>query len=159
MNKKYTVTSALPYANGPLHIGHIAGVYLPADIYVRYRKSKGDDILFVCGSDEHGAAITLRAKQDGVSPKDIVDRYHAINKKAFADFGIDFDVYHRTSSDLHNETAANYFKNLEDQGCFTKKTSEQKKRITRCRWNIEERIFTSGYLNTKRNNNTLIGKV
>ena len=125
MSKKYTVTSALPYANGPLHIGHIAGAYLPADIYVRYRKAKGDDVLFVCGSDEHGAAITLQAKKNGVSPKQIVDKYHAINKKSFSDFGINFDIYHRTSSDLHHETASDYFKVLEESGVFTKKTSEQ----------------------------------
>ena len=92
MNKKYTVTSALPYANGPIHIGHIAGAYLPADIFVRYCRSKGKDVLFICGSDEHGAAITIRAKQDNVSPKEIVDKYHEINKKSFADFGIDFDM-------------------------------------------------------------------
>tara|TARA_B100000900_G_C20598844_1_gene724641 strand:+ start:1266 stop:2954 length:1689 start_codon:yes stop_codon:yes gene_type:complete len=125
MSKKYTVTSALPYANGPLHIGHIAGAYLPADIYVRYRKAKGDDVLFVCGSDEHGAAITLRAKKDGVSPQEIVDKYHAINKKAFEDLGINFDIYHRTSSELHHETASDYFKLLEKKKVFTKKTSEQ----------------------------------
>ena len=115
MSKKYTVTSALPYANGPLHIGHIAGAYLPADIYVRYRKAKGDDVLFVCGSDEHGAAITLRAKKDSVSPQEIVDKYHAINKKAFADLGIKFDIYHRTSSELHHQTASEYFKTLEEK--------------------------------------------
>lgn len=125
MSKKYTVTSALPYANGPLHIGHIAGAYLPADIYVRYRKAQGDDVLFVCGSDEHGAAITLRAKKDGVSPQEIVDRYHAINKKAFEDFGIDFDIYDRTSAELHHETASEYFKTLEEKEVFTQKTSEQ----------------------------------
>ena len=95
--KRYTVTSALPYANGPLHIGHIAGAYLPADIYVRYRKSKQDDVLFVCGSDEHGAAITLRAKKEGLSPQEIVDTFHQLNKQSFADFGINFDIYHRTS--------------------------------------------------------------
>ncbi len=115
----------MPYANGPLHIGHIAGAYLPADIYVRYRKSKGDDVLFVCGSDEHGAAITLRAKKDGVSPQEIVDKYHAINEKAFTDLGIDFDIYHRTSSELHHETASEYFKTLEEKEVFTQKTSEQ----------------------------------
>ena len=125
MSKKYTVTSALPYANGPLHIGHIAGAYLPADIYVRYRKAKGDDVLFVCGSDEHGAAITLRAKKDGVSPQEIVDKYHAINEKAFLDLGIDFDIFHRTSSKLHHETAAEYFKSLAKKEVFTQKTSEQ----------------------------------
>ena len=125
MSKKYTVTSALPYANGPLHIGHIAGAYLPADIYVRYRKAKGDDVLFVCGSDEHGAAITLRAKKEGVSPQEIVDKYHTINEKAFADFGIDFDIYHRTSSALHHETASEFFKILEEKELFVQKISEQ----------------------------------
>ena len=125
MSKKYTVTSALPYANGPLHIGHIAGAYLPADIYVRYRKAKGDDVLFVCGSDEHGAAITLRAKKDSLSPQEIVDKYHMINEKAFADLGIEFDIYHRTSSELHHQTASDFFKNLAKKNVFTQKTSEQ----------------------------------
>ncbi len=123
--KRYTVTSALPYANGPLHIGHIAGAYLPADIYVRYLKGKGHDVAFVCGSDEHGAAITLRAKKDGVSPQEIVDKYHNINKKAFADFGIDFSIYHRTSDELHHETAQEFFKTLEEKNVFSKKTAEQ----------------------------------
>ena len=123
--KRYTVTSALPYANGPLHIGHIAGAYLPADIYVRYLKGKGHDVAFVCGSDEHGAAITLRAKKDGVSPQEIVDKYHNINKQAFADFGIDFSIYHRTSAELHHETAQDFFKTLEEKNVFTKKTAEQ----------------------------------
>jgi methionyl-tRNA synthetase len=123
--KRYIVTSALPYANGPLHIGHIAGAYLPADIYVRYLKGKGNDVAFVCGSDEHGAAITLRAKKDGVSPQEIVDKYHNINKKAFADFGIDFSIYHRTSDELHHETAQKFFKNLESKNVFTKKKVEQ----------------------------------
>lgn len=125
MSKKYTVTSALPYANGPLHIGHIAGAYLPADIYVRYRKANGDEVLFVCGSDEHGAAITLGAKKYGVSPQEIVDKYHQMNRKSFSDFGIAFDIYHRTSDDLHHETAAEYFKTLEKKGIFVQKTSEQ----------------------------------
>lgn len=125
MSKKYTVTSALPYANGPLHIGHIAGAYLPADIYVRYRKAKGDDVLFVCGSDEHGAAITLRAKKESVSPQEIVDKYHAINEKAFADLGIEFDIFHRTSSEIHHETASDFFKTLKEKGVFKQKTSEQ----------------------------------
>ena len=123
--KRYTVTSALPYANGPLHIGHIAGAYLPADIYVRYLKGKGHDVAFVCGSDEHGAAITLRAKKDGVPPQEIVDKYHNINKKAFSDFGIDFSIYHRTSDKLHHETAQDFFKTLEEKNVFTKKTAEQ----------------------------------
>jgi len=115
----------LPYANGPLHIGHIAGAYLPADIYVRYLRIKGEDVVFVCGSDEHGAAITIRAKKEGGSPKEIVDKYHEINKRAFQEFGIDFDIYHRTSSDLHHETAQEFFLDLEKKGIFTKKTSKQ----------------------------------
>ena len=126
MNKKrFTVTSALPYANGPLHIGHIAGAYLPADIFVRYQKLKGNDVVFICGSDEHGAAITLRAKKEGVSPKEIVDKYHKINKQAFKDFGISFSIYHRTSSDLHHETAKEIFTNLNNNNRFTKKVSKQ----------------------------------
>jgi len=124
-SKKYTVTSALPYANGPLHIGHIAGAYLPADIYVRYRKLKKDDVLFVCGSDEHGAAITLRAKKEGKTPKEIVDYYHDLNKNTFKEFGIDFDIYHRTSEELHHQTAQEFFSVLESKNIFTKKTSEQ----------------------------------
>ena len=123
--KRYTVTSALPYANGPLHIGHIAGAYLPADIFVRYLKLKGNDVAFICGSDEHGAAITLRAKKDGVSPKEIVDKYHNLNKKSFKDFGIDFSIYHRTSSQLHHDTAKEFFSELNNNNQFTKKTSEQ----------------------------------
>ena len=114
MNKKrFTVTSALPYANGPLHIGHIAGAYLPADIFVRYQKLKGHDVLFVCGSDEHGAAITLQAKKNKVSPQDIIDKYHYLNKKSFEEFGIDFSIYHRTSESLHHKTAAKFFLKLE----------------------------------------------
>lgn len=123
--KKHTITAALPYANGPLHLGHIAGVYLPADIYARYMRMKGEDVLFVCGSDEHGAAITLRAKKDGVTPQEIVDRYHNINKKAFENFGISFDIYHRTSSELHKQTASDYFKKLNDSGEFITKETEQ----------------------------------
>tara|TARA_B110000879_G_scaffold29828_1_gene40713 strand:+ start:2008 stop:3702 length:1695 start_codon:yes stop_codon:yes gene_type:complete len=123
--KRYTVTSALPYANGPLHIGHIAGAYLPADIFVRYLKLKGNDVAFICGSDEHGAAITLRAKKDGVSAQEIVDRYHNLNKQSFKDFGIDFSIYDRTSSELHHETAKEFFTELNDNNHFTQKTSEQ----------------------------------
>ncbi len=123
--KRYTVTAALPYANGPLHIGHIAGAYLPADTYVRYLRAKGKDVVFICGSDEHGAAITIQAKKEGVSPQEIVDKYHAINKQAFVDFGIDFDIYHRTSSKLHHETASAAFTKLHDKGTFTEQTSEQ----------------------------------
>ena len=123
--KRYTVTSALPYANGPLHVGHIAGAYLPADIYVRYRKSKQDDVLFVCGSDEHGAAITLRAKKEGLSPQEIVDTYHQLNKQSFTDFGINFDIYHRTSDPLHHQTAKEFFEILYEKGVFTEIVSQQ----------------------------------
>ncbi len=124
-SKRFTVTSALPYANGPLHIGHIAGAYLPADIFVRYQKLIGNDVVFICGSDEHGAAITLRAKKDGVSPQEIVDKYHSLNKESFEKFGIDFSIYHRTSSELHHETAKEFFTDLHDNNQFTKKTTKQ----------------------------------
>jgi methionyl-tRNA synthetase len=124
-NKRYLITSALPYSNGPLHIGHIAGAYLPADIYVRYLKLKANDVAFICGSDEHGVPITLRAKKEGVSPQDIVDRYHKINKKAFKDLGIAFDIYHRTSDKLHHETASEFFTNLYDKVEFVEKEEEQ----------------------------------
>jgi len=123
--KRYLITSALPYANGPLHLGHIAGAYLPADIYVRYLKLKGKDVAFICGSDEHGVPITLRARKEGVSPQDIVDKYHKMIKKAFADFGIDFDIYHRTSSKLHHETASDFFKTMYEKGEFIEKEEEQ----------------------------------
>ena len=125
MTNKYTVTAALPYANGPLHLGHVAGVYLPADTFVRFLRMNDADVLFVCGSDEHGAAITLRAKKDGVSPKEIVDKYHNLIGNAFADFGIEFDVYDRTSSDLHHETSSNFFKELNRKNRFVQKSSEQ----------------------------------
>jgi methionyl-tRNA synthetase len=125
LKKRYTITSALPYANGPLHIGHIAGAYLPADIFVRYLRGKNEDVIFICGSDEHGAAITLRAKKEGISPQEIVDKYHWMNKKAFSDFGIDFDIYHRTSDPLHHKTAQDFFLKLNENHTFTKKTSEQ----------------------------------
>ena len=121
----YTVTAALPYANGPLHLGHVAGVYLPADIFVRFLRMNGHDVAFICGSDEHGAAITLRAKKEGLSPKDIVDKYDGIIRTAFQDFQISFDIFHRTSSELHHETSAAFFKKLYDQGQFTEEVSEQ----------------------------------
>jgi len=123
--KKHLVTAALPYANGPLHIGHIAGAYLPADIYVRYLKSIGDDVAFICGSDEHGAAITLRAKKEGTTPQAIVDKYHEINKNAFADFGIQFDKYSRTTQEIHHKTAQDFFRVLNDKDVFEKQTSAQ----------------------------------
>ena len=109
---KFTVTAALPYANGPLHLGHVAGVYLPADIFVRFLKMNNHDVAFVCGSDEHGAAITLRAKKEGISPQEIVDKYNKQIGDAFADFYINFDIFHRTSSDLHKKTAQDFFKVL-----------------------------------------------
>ena len=118
--KRYTVTSALLYANGPVHIGHVAGAYLPADIYVRYLKSNENDVVFICGSDEHGAAITLQAKKEGISPKEIIDKYHDLNKKTFEDFGINFSIYHRTSAELHHQTAADFFKNLDNKNLFIK---------------------------------------
>jgi len=123
--KRYLITSALPYANGPLHLGHIAGAYLPADIYVRYLKLKGKEVAFICGSDEHGVPITLRARKEGVTPQDIVDKYHEMIKKAFTEFGIDFDIYHRTSSKLHHETASDFFKTMYDKGEFIEKEEEQ----------------------------------
>ncbi|MGC6432705.1 MAG: methionine--tRNA ligase [Crocinitomicaceae bacterium] len=126
MNKaKYTVTAALPYANGPLHLGHVAGVYLPADIFVRFLRMNDHDVLFVCGSDEHGAAITLRAKKEGTTPQEIVDKYNQQIGKAFEDFNISFDVFHRTSSELHQQTAQDFFKVLHEKGKFTQKVSEQ----------------------------------
>lgn len=123
--KRYTVTAALPYANGPLHLGHLAGVYIPSDIYARFLRSNSRDVAFVCGSDEHGAAITLRAKKENTTPQAIVDLYHFMNKDVFEKLGISFDIYHRTSSDLHKETAANYFKDLDKKGAFTKSTTQQ----------------------------------
>ena len=123
--KRYTVTSALPYANGPLHIGHIAGAYLPADIFVRYLRSNDKDVLYVCGSDEHGAAITLRAKKEGVTPQEIVDKYHNQIKDTFERFGMSFDIYHRTSSQIHHKTSQEFFKQLYDKGEFVEKESEQ----------------------------------
>jgi methionyl-tRNA synthetase len=123
--KRTTVTSALPYANGPVHIGHLAGVYVPADIYVRYLRLKGEEVLFVGGSDEHGVPITIKAKKEGVTPQDIVDRYHTIIKKSFEDFGITFDIYSRTTSKTHRELASEIFKTIESKGGFVEKTSEQ----------------------------------
>jgi methionyl-tRNA synthetase len=123
--KRYLVTSALPYANGPIHIGHLAGVYIPSDIYTRYLRMKGVDVISICGSDEHGVPITLKARKEGVTPQEIVDRYHFLNKKAFEDFGISFDIYSRTSDKVHYETASEFFKTLYDKGVFTEKTSEQ----------------------------------
>lgn len=123
--KRTTVTSALPYANGPVHIGHLAGVYVPADIYVRYLRLKKEEVLFIGGSDEHGVPITIRAKKEGVTPQDVVDRYHALIKKSFEEFGISFDIYSRTSSKTHHQLASEFFKKLHDEGKFIERTSEQ----------------------------------
>lgn len=123
--KRTLVTSALPYANGPVHIGHLAGVYVPADIYTRYLRLKGEDVLFIGGSDEHGVPITLKARKEGISPQDVVDKYHNLIKKSFEDFGISFDIYSRTTSKVHHETAAQFFRTLYDKGEFLEKESEQ----------------------------------
>ena len=123
--KRYTVTSALPYANGPVHIGHLAGVYVPADIYVRYLRNNGKEVLFIGGSDEHGVPITIKARKEGVTPQDIVDRYHNIIKKSFEELGISFDIYSRTSNPTHHETAAGFFKYLHDNGKLIEKVSQQ----------------------------------
>ncbi len=123
--KRTLVTTALPYANGPVHIGHLAGVYVPADIYVRYLRLKGREVLFIGGSDEHGVPITIKAKKEGVTPQDIVDRYHKIIKESFEEFGISFDIYSRTSSKIHYKTASDFFKTLYEKGEFIEKTSEQ----------------------------------
>lgn len=123
--KRYTITAALPYANGPIHIGHVAGAYLPSDIYARYLRLKGEDVAFVCGSDEHGVAITLGAKKEGISPRQFVDKYHALMKKAFEDFGISFDIYSRTSNEIHYQTAQEFFKRIDEQNIFLEETSEQ----------------------------------
>jgi methionyl-tRNA synthetase len=123
--KRYTVTAALPYANGPVHIGHLAGCYLPADIYVRYLRQRGRDVKFICGSDEHGVAITMKARKEGITAQQVVDKYHHMMKNAFVDFGITFDVYSRTSSDLHKENAAEFFQNLYDKGVLTEQETAQ----------------------------------
>ncbi len=123
--RRYTITAALPYANGPLHIGHLAGAYLPADIYVRYLRAKNKDVAFICGSDEHGAAITLRAKKEGITPQQIIDKYHAQMKGTFENFGIAFDIYHRTSSALHHQTAQDFFLQLNKTNKFQLIESEQ----------------------------------
>ena len=123
--KRYTITSALPYANGPIHIGHLAGVYVPADIYARYLRSTGNDVLFIGGSDEHGVPITIKAKKEGITPQDVVDKYHGIIKKSFNELGISFDVYSRTSAPIHHETASDFFKKLHADDKFIEKTAEQ----------------------------------
>ena len=123
--KRYTVTAALPYTNGPVHIGHLAGVYLPADTYVRYLRSNKRDVKFICGSDENGVPITLKAKREGVTPQEIVDKYHKIIGDSFKEFGVSFDIYHRTSSLMHHQTASDFFETLYNKGVFTEEVTEQ----------------------------------
>ncbi|HBQ55580.1 MAG TPA: methionine--tRNA ligase, partial [Porphyromonadaceae bacterium] len=123
--KRTLITSALPYANGPVHIGHLAGVYVPADIYARYLRLKGEETLFVGGSDEHGIPITIRARKEGVTPQDIVDRYHELIKKSFEEFGISFDIYSRTTSDIHKKTASDMFLKIYENDGFQEIESEQ----------------------------------
>ena len=123
--KRYTLTAALPYTNGPIHIGHLAGVYVPADIYARYLRLQNKDVAFICGSDEHGVAISIRAKKEGVTPKEIIDKYDNLIKKSFEKFGISFDNYSRTSAPIHHETAASFFKNMHEEGQFIEQTTEQ----------------------------------
>ncbi|MDQ7948862.1 MAG: methionine--tRNA ligase [Pedobacter sp.] len=123
--KRYTVTAALPYTNGPVHIGHLAGVYLPADIYVRYLRSNNRDVKFICGSDENGVPITLKAKKEGITPQEVVDKYHRIIGDSFKEFGVSFDIYHRTSSLTHHQTASRFFEKLYEQGVFTEEVTEQ----------------------------------
>lgn len=123
--KRTLITTALPYANGPVHIGHLAGVYVPADIYARYLRLKGEEVIMIGGSDEHGVPITIRAKKEGITPQDVVDRYHGIIKKSFEEFGISFDIYSRTTSDIHHKLASDFFRTLYEKGEFIEKTSEQ----------------------------------
>ncbi len=123
--KRYTITAALPYTNGPIHIGHLAGVYVPADIFARYERLKGNDVAFICGSDEHGVAISIKAKKEGTTPQAIIDKYHAIIKQSFEDFGISFDNYSRTSAPIHYATASEFFRKLYEQGDFIEEVSEQ----------------------------------
>ncbi|MCB0428228.1 MAG: class I tRNA ligase family protein, partial [Mangrovimonas sp.] len=127
MNKpeRYTITAALPYTNGPIHIGHLAGVYVPADIYSRYLRLTGNDVAFICGSDEHGVAISMKAKKEGITPQQVIDKYHFIIKKSFEDFGISFDNYSRTSAKVHHDTASDFFKKLYTNGQFIEEVTEQ----------------------------------
>lgn len=123
--KRYTVTAALPYTNGPIHIGHLAGVYVPGDIYSRFLRLQGKDVAFICGSDEHGVAISMKAKKEGITPQEVIDKYHAIIKQSFEDFGISFDNYSRTSAKIHHETASEFFKKLYNEGKFIEEVTEQ----------------------------------
>ena len=123
--ERILVTSALPYANGPIHIGHLAGAYLPADLFVRYQRLRGEDVTYICGSDEHGVPIMLRAREEGVSPQEVVDRYHANIKQSFEGFGMSFDHYGRTSAPVHHQTSQDFFRRLAEKDIFVLKTEEQ----------------------------------
>ncbi|MEP0479112.1 MAG: class I tRNA ligase family protein, partial [Nonlabens sp.] len=123
--KRFTITAALPYTNGPVHIGHLAGVYVPADIYARYQRMKGSDVAFICGSDEHGVPITIKAKKEGITPQELVNRYHKIIGDSFKEFGISFDNYSRTSAPVHHETASAFFTKLYNDGKFIEQVTEQ----------------------------------
>src|SRR5580692_11556256 len=123
--KRYLVTAALPYANGPVHIGHLAGCYIPADIYVRYQRARKRDIKFVCGTDEHGVPITIRAMKEGVTPQQVVDKYHALIRDSFASMGISFDIFSRTTHPIHYETSQDFFLKLYSDGLFEEKETEQ----------------------------------
>ncbi|MDD4143788.1 MAG: class I tRNA ligase family protein, partial [Prolixibacteraceae bacterium] len=123
--KRTLITTALPYANGPLHIGHLAGVYVPADIYARYLRSKKEDVLLIGGSDEHGVPITLKAKNEGITPQDVVDKFHNLIKESFEKLGISFDIYSRTTSPVHHETASEFFRKMYNDGKFIEKITEQ----------------------------------
>ncbi|MFJ1425443.1 methionine--tRNA ligase [Capnocytophaga canimorsus] len=125
MSKRYTITAALPYTNGPIHIGHLAGVYVPADIYARFQRLKGNDVAFICGSDEHGVAISMKAKKEGITPQEVIDKYDTIIRNSFKDFGISFDNYSRTSLPIHHQTASDFFKKLYDNGDFIEETTSQ----------------------------------
>ena len=125
MSERYTITAALPYTNGPIHIGHLAGVYVPADIFARYQRLKNNDVAFICGSDEHGVAISIKAKKEGTTPQEIIDKYNKIIKDSLFDFGISFDNYSRTSLPIHYQTASEFFRSLYDKGDFIEETSEQ----------------------------------
>ena len=124
-SSRFTITAALPYANGPVHIGHLSGVYLPADIFARYKRLSGSTVLYVCGSDEHGVPITITAKKNKITPQAVIDKYHYMIKKSFIDFGISFDIYDRTSNKLHHNNATEFFKKLHDDGVFLEQVSEQ----------------------------------
>ena len=125
MSKTYTITAALPYTNGPIHIGHLSGVYIPADIYARFLRITGNDVIYICGSDEHGVPITIKAKNENKTPQEIVDRYHKNIKESFEKFGISFDNYSRTSEKIHHKTASDFFLKLHNNGSFKEITSEQ----------------------------------